>query len=253
MSIKAKIQKMFEGVEDVRKGFFDKLADEIEDRIDRDEETEEDSIVLAAMSKLTKLGVNKGMQALTPVERDTILKVYRTEIARPWKDVSSLTGQSAGSTRKTASRGILKMRDLAKDPKRKDKLKDIASQLGSDKAIVDPWDVSNIYDPSLNAPDTDIYEGDIFKKATPKDIETRREQYKAHLPKTYKEWGTREGMDDGMADMFQKYMTARWGSRELNTSYGEEWMSRFKRHTAWSDSDGVGRKILKKIGYDTGE
>jgi hypothetical protein len=90
---------------------------------------------------------------------------------------------------------------------------------------------------------------DIFKPAKPKELKTRKETWEGSLPKTYDEWGQREGMPYNMAQAFQKYMSARWGNRELNTSYGEEWLNRFKKHTAWLSSDGKGRSILKDIGY----
>ena len=106
------------------------------------------------------------------------------------------------------------------------------------------------YDELLKQPD-DVEE-DIFKPAKSKEIKTRKEQYLSHLPKTYKEWGLKNNMPEEMADAFDKYMSARWGNRELNTSYGEEWLQRFKYRDAWNASDGKGQEILKRIGYYDG-
>lgn len=90
---------------------------------------------------------------------------------------------------------------------------------------------------------------EIFRPITKEEQTTRREEYKKMLPQSYYDWGKQYGLGSRTAEMFDKYMTMRWGNIHLNTSYGEEWLDRFKRREAWNYSDSKGRDVLLKLGY----
>lgn len=108
------------------------------------------------------------------------------------------------------------------------------------------------YEGDANESRVNEAEENVFKPANSKELKVRKEEYTKSLPKTYEEWGQREGLSPQMARIFGEYMNRRWEDRELNTSYGEEWLDRFKEGSAYADSDNAGREVLKDLGV-TGE
>ena len=89
---------------------------------------------------------------------------------------------------------------------------------------------------------------EIFRPASNKELKTRKEEFKKNLPKTYEEWAKKEGLSDQVAKVFGKYMIARWGAIHLNTTYGEEWIDRFRDGHAYAMADGAGQAILNDLG-----
>lgn len=109
-----------------------------------------------------------------------------------------------------------------------------------------------------------IEDKDPFQAVDPEELSARKgvdaEKLRQRLDaisadpitRQYAEWGSDNELPPIVAEVFAKFMVARWGARQLRTAYGEEWLDRFARGAAYAYSDGEGQRVLRELGVFKG-
>jgi len=84
---------------------------------------------------------------------------------------------------------------------------------------------------------------EIFKPATPDELEKRREG----MFNEYIVIAQEVGLSPERAELFKNYMKTRWPHQTADSYYAEEWAERFKNGREWDLSDLAGQRVLKRL------